>query len=261
MYDKDNMKHFGESKWQLSILFAICVVIAFSYLSLQSIFASTNKQIPEMYSTDSSPFNKTYGYWLAEYYKWDIGSPLDENPTFNYDKFGCSPGQKDEVLFLADILLGEEVRTCIIPSDKAILLPTLSGIVWTDKRDVPLASDQVINDLVTEANDVGTIEATLDGHILFSGNTQTLQNFRAESPFFNVTVPDNDIYSPRSVSGEWRAQVDGYFVFLKPLTPGNYTLYTSVYVPEELPNRQSSELTYKLDVRPNYTLPDDSVVK
>jgi hypothetical protein len=244
------MKHFTD-KWRLSIFVGIFAVTIIFHSSLENVFASTDNVNQGMYSTDSTPFEKPYGHWLAEYFKWFVGIPYDEHPRPNYDKVGCSPGQSDEVLFLSDILSLKEERNCVIPSGMAILLPTLSGVCWTDNRDNPPWNDETITECAKEGNNIGVISATLDGRPLFAGEVRDLQGYRAQSPFFNITVPENDIFKPGSVPGVWKAKVDGYFVFLEPLTPGNHTLRTTVSIMEqEAPNRYSSDLTYNLNVKP-----------
>ena len=150
---------------------------------------------------------------------------------------------------------------CTIDSGKAILLPTLSAIAWTDKRDETEvwgypAPDSVITEYVKSLNEIGDITAILDNRMLFSGDTKKLEYLRALSPFFDLTFPDNSVFQQNAIPGVWRTQVDGYFVFLEPLPPGNHTLYTKVSVdPTKLPmdTRQtpySAVLTYNLIVKP-----------
>ncbi len=50
----------------------------------------------------------------------------------------------------------------------------------------------------------------------------------SESPFFNITIPENNIYN--NTPGVWEANVDGFYLFLEPLPPGNHTLYTTTSV-------------------------------
>ena len=59
----------------------------------------------------------------------------------------------------------------------------------------------------------GVVSAILDGRQL-----QNLEQYRATSDVFNMTVAeDNAFHSP---SGTFPAMADGFFVFLEPLPPG-----------------------------------------
>jgi hypothetical protein len=208
-----------------------------------------------VYSVDSLPYNHTYGYWIAEWWKWFVAIPYDSNPRPNYDKVGCAAGQKDDVIFLADIVLSnttqKEIRDCTIPVGKSILLPIMNGICWTDSRDNPPWSNETLTKCARGGNEKGVISAFLDGKNLFNGTIGWLKSLRAESDFFNITVPNNDIFRPNSISGIWKAKVDGYFVFLEPLPPGNHTLRTtqSVLAQESPQLFGATDLTYQLVIQ------------
>lgn len=67
-------------------------------------------------------------------------------------------------------------------------------------------------------------------------------------------VPENLEVSPGTnipdlKSGTFRSGAHGWFVFLKPLPPGDHTLYYNVGVTGTGPNDHSAEITYDLKVK------------
>ena len=65
---------------------------------------------------------------------------------------------------------------------------------------------------------------------------------------FNITIPE-DTHFPDQVAGTHRAGAHGWFVFLKPLPPGDHKLYYNVGVTGTGPNDHSAEITYDLKVK------------
>jgi hypothetical protein len=74
-----------------------------------------------------------------------------------------------------------------------------------------------------EANEYGVIEATVDGVKL-----KNLEQYRTQSGFFNMTIPEDNIYD--NSAGIYRALSDGFFVFLEPLPPGKHDVHLKVSV-------------------------------
>ena len=71
-------------------------------------------------------------------------------------------------------------------------------------------------------NDYGAITVKLDGTKLdFNEDPK----FRAVSNFFNITLPEHNIWEEKEVPGTYKGVSEGYNLFLKPLSAGNHTLY------------------------------------
>ena len=52
--------------------------------------------------------------------------------------------------------------------------------------------------------------------------------FRAMSDFFNITLPEHNLWEEKEVPGTYKGITEGYFLLLNPLPPGNHTLYYEV---------------------------------
>ena len=178
--------------------------------------------------------------------QWFIQFPADLHPREHYTPESCSIDQSGPVWFLTDILKGSEERTCTIPSDKAILLPILTGVSWDDKSDLIPKTDQDVIRGATAGNEYGVINATLDERTI-----QDLNNYRTQSSWFNITVPENNVFNNKP--GIWpKAVADGFYLLVEPLPPGNHTLHYTVSVlnPIESDYNYAADLIYNLMVKP-----------
>jgi hypothetical protein len=140
---------------------------------------------------------------------------------------------------LADQLGGREERTCTIPAGKAIFVPLLVGECDYSMPDVK--SDEALRRCAMAGNEYGVIEATVDGIKL-----KNLEQYRTQSGFFNITIPEDNIYNSRA--GTFRALTDGFFVFLEPLPPGKHEIHLKVSVlnPIEQQFNYNADWTYHL---------------
>ena len=57
---------------------------------------------------------------------------------------------------------------------------------------------------------------------------KSLEQYRTQSGFFNITIPEDNIYNSRA--GTFRTLTDGFFVFLEPLPPGKHDVHLKVSV-------------------------------
>lgn len=140
---------------------------------------------------------------------------------------------------MADQLGGREERTCTIPAGKAIFVPLLVGECDYSIPDVK--SDEDLRRCTMAGNEYGVIEATVDGVKL-----KSLEQYRTQSGFFNITIPEDNIYD--SSAGTFRALTDGFFVFLEPLPPGKHDVHLKVSVlnPIEQQYNYNADWTYHL---------------
>ncbi|TVP40357.1 hypothetical protein [Candidatus Nitrosocosmicus arcticus] len=240
------MKYCSDLKRRLFFLITLSILTIFSNASFLNIFVNADETNPGVYFKDSKPFGVSYGEWPSKYWNWLIQFPKDVNLREQYTPEKCTIAQSGPVWFLPDNLVGDEERTCMIPSDKAILLPILNGICWEDTADAILMNDQELMECAMEGNEYGVISATVDGKEI-----KDPKRYRAQSPFFNITVPENPIFD-NAMAGEWKAIADGFYLFLEPLPAGNHTIRTTVSVlnPVSPEYNYASTLTYHLIVKP-----------
>ncbi len=202
---------------------------------------------PGLYSSDSSPFGIPYKDWIAKWWDYNVGINAEEHPREHFTPERCNLDQKqaDSVYYLPDNLGGEEQRNCTVQAGKAILAPLITGSCWDDNTDPKLKTEEGLRECSREGQEFGVVSATLDGRQL-----QNLEQYRATSDVFNMTVAENNAF--QSLSGTFPAIADGYFALLEPLPPGEHTvvLEQSVLNPVHPEYNFASRTNYNLTVEP-----------
>jgi hypothetical protein len=225
-------------------IFSTVILIAALYLpSSIWLYAFADSINPGLFSKASSPYGIPYKDWTAKWWQWLIGLPSASNPRINYNPSKCGVGQGGPVWFLTDVSgSGKEVRGCSIPAGKAILFPILSG--ECDYGVSTVKTDSDMRQCATEGNDFSVIAATVDGMKL-----KNLDQYRVQSDIFNITIPKDNIFD--TSAGTFRAFVDGFFVFLQPLSPGNHIIHfsDSVINPVKPSLNNARDVTYDLIVK------------
>jgi hypothetical protein len=171
-----------------------------------------------IYPPNSMPYNLTYGEWSARWWQWVISLPEAINPLTDSTGEDCAQGQNQTgpVWFLTGTFGGSVERTCTIPEGKAILFPVLN---FGNVRSAPTETEEDLRMTnKVQADNAAVLEASVDGVPL-----QDLQNYRADSPLFNVTFPEGNILGIPAGSSEGVA--DGYWVMLQPLPAGEHTIH------------------------------------
>jgi hypothetical protein len=228
-------------------MFQLCIILS-TLIVLTAICTSyiipvlADDLNPGVYTVNSSPFDIPYQEWITKWWQWHISIPKESHPAIDYSPEKCSVNQDGPVWFLADkIESGVEKRDCVIPLGKAILFPVLSG--ECDYGISTVKSDADLIPCASEGNDFSVVSTTVDGVKL-----KELEKYRIYSDFFNITIPEDNAYD--AGQGTFRAFVDGYFVFLEPLSPGIHEIrFTdSVSNPLEPSYDNAKDITYNITV-------------
>jgi hypothetical protein len=169
-----------------------------------------------IFPPDSQPYGLTYGDWTAKWWQWAHSIPTENNPMLDETGEDCTQAQNQTgpVWFLAGTGAGSAERTCTIPAGKAILLPIINvaGV-----RTAGETEEELLTGIKGLIDTISTLEASVDGVPL-----QNLSNYRIQSPFFNETLPNDNLLGVPE--GTYLAISDGYWVFLEPLSPGQHEI-------------------------------------
>jgi hypothetical protein len=144
------------------------------------------------------------------------------------------------VWFLAGTFGGGATRTCTIPAEKAIFFP----IILKECSNVEFPAEKDLANCAStgEMNNLTRNEATIDGVTL-----QNSQKHRVKSDIFSLTFPDKAAFNTQP--GRTQSVCDGYWVFLKPLPPGDHDIFFAAEHPEPLSSGKFFvEVTYHLTV-------------
>lgn len=185
---------------------------------------------------------KSYAQLASEWSQWLITEPIATNPAFDPDGRYCGLNQQGKVWFLASTFEGVAARTCEIPARKALFL-SLGGVYVSFAPEFPdpasacaglgTTVDQVRCDVNAgpPTSPGTTFTVTLDGQPIGD-----LYAFRAQSPQggFTLDIANDSFLTDLGLTPGKRqpAVADGYFLFLKPLKPGEHLLRLRMVKPD-----------------------------
>jgi hypothetical protein len=216
----------------------------------------------EFYSKDEHPFGISYSDWVAKFWNWDFSIPIDSqtNTLAGLKDNGCLMHKDNSMVMLVDTAAGGIWKQkCTISRTEGILIP-----IWTGECDQALKGfDSYSFKQLSEcarAYDLGIVKgqvkvdntpvATLDA---IDYKTNVMNNVtEVYTKQFNAIVPkESHLISERY--GTFPAAAHGWFVFLKPLQPGNHVVYYQNSVEATTlsgaGNMNSGQFTYYLIVK------------
>jgi hypothetical protein len=148
------------------------------------------------------------------------------------------------VWFLPDIPQGEEVRSCTIPADKAILFPIESG-ECNYGTDIKAPNEVDLRKCAMVGNEGAAVSASIDGRPVINP-----AQYRVQSGFFDMTIPKDNFI--QNNPGIWKTFVDGYWIFVKPLSLGRHTIEwrDSISSPVSSEYNHAKHIIYNIMVKP-----------
>lgn len=197
----------------------------------------------------------TYGQWSAAWWQWLLAIPAipagtgTTNPQDDTTGQFCNTNQSGPVWYLAGSATGAPTsRVCSFSSTKAIFFPLInvecSTLDATPFNCTDEASCRKCVTKIVDGIDPNSLSVSVDGVPALYG----VQAFRVLSPFFGFTVPSQNILGVSAGSG--MSVSDGYWIMLKPLSPGHHTLHFTGAFVRGLGTGFSVDVTYGVDVTP-----------
>ena len=200
------------NKMQLPLwIIGVIMIISFH-------FSNFSYGLASLFSIDSNPFGMSFKDWTVRWWQWALSIPQSENPLSDESGKHCNQNQNySNVWFLAGNPGGKSERQCTIPAGKAILIPIIN--IECSKAEEPTMDQSQLIKCTTEWIDtVRDLTLKVDGTQL-----PILQEYRINSSgLFDVSFPLNNIYSVSA--GDTSRTSDGYWAFLKPLSPGTHKI-------------------------------------
>jgi hypothetical protein len=193
---------------------------------------------------DTRPFGKSYREWAAAWTEWAVQTKGSAHLLLDTTT-DCSAGQRGRVWFLGGDFAGSGrriERDCTIPEGTALFVALLPEF-WLSTPEVAcIAADpwykatpkdkafaqfeEQILDPIERPRPIRTLDLSLNG--MSAGD---LRKFFVKSIIFTAKSPEDNIFDVLGVCSEnippilTKPDVSwGFFVFLKPLPVGRYTL-------------------------------------
>ena len=256
-----------KSRGSTCVLFALILFLSISFVfpGLHSVYGV------ELFSKDEKPFGVSYDDWVAKYWnKWISKNTNEATPKPGGCLIVNDDNKSDSLVMLMETadVGSPPTQICKISANQGIMIPL--WIAWCDTGLNKGYSDEQLTKCAREVFNLGNIRsdvkvdglpvAKLDVRMsLISGKL----DYKINSPLTNVTefyskgfnlaIPP-DSHKPDQVPGTWRAGSQGWWVFLKPLPPGEHTVYYNVRVTptgaltSPGTNPHFADITYKLQV-------------
>lgn len=174
------------------------------------------------YNGESCPSNLSYGQWTVKWWRWFLTAPTSRSPVLDTSgEYAAENQPTSDIWFLAGKLGNEDKslpsRSCIIPRGRSILFPVIN--CEANPLEYPeLKTEQELIDHVTA--DENTI---IEKVCFLDRKSIPVQRVKSDPSIFEVTINEDNIFN---IQGEKStiAYGDGYWVFLKPLSPGIHEL-------------------------------------
>lgn len=218
MNTKNNLKN-----WR-SLVAMVGIIVGLAIVSVPRAFADGPKR--DVFPPDENVLGMTYGDWSAAWWQYVLSIPTGTNPVLDTTGANCGVGQSSgPVFFLAGAATTDLVtHTCTVPAGKALFFPIIN-VECSTVEPTPFHGDNA-QELRTCAGafvdgvGISTLEVTIDRK-----KVHDLHRFRVQSPLFDFIMPaaDNFLGLPGVTSGS--SVSDGYWLMLKPLSPGNHVIH------------------------------------
>ena len=174
-----------------------------------------------IYPIDSKPYGVSYSEWSVKWWQWLSSIPKEKNPALDWTGANVHANQiYSNVFFLCQTIEGVEsipTRKSTIPLGKAIFMPVIN---WISIMGEDGDTDKELKEVAQHRMDVvGPLEITINEVTIKEG----LEKYRVISPFFEVDLPQNNIFG--LTSGKRLCISDGYWIFIK-INSKNVRLHT-----------------------------------
>jgi hypothetical protein len=219
------------------------------------------------FSMQEKPFGISYDDWVAKFWNWNqaILKDPDTQAVIGLNDNGCLIQRDNSMAILMDTALGgSRNQVCTIPAGTGIMIPIWTGLsdptqLTQDEKKVFAADPLKALTDSAKSFDMGRVTgelkvngitvAKLDAKDL----TTILNNNVTEvtTKIFNLTIP-KDSHIPHAETGVFPAVAHGWFVFMKPIPSGQYTIYyqntASTSLESVSGNINNAQITYSLTV-------------
>jgi hypothetical protein len=226
-----------------------------------------------VFSKNEKPFSASYDYWVSKFWNHWLAKNTDQATPKPSGCLIVNNDNKSESMVMlletADVTF-PPTQTCKISSDNGIIVPLWvgwcdsgsSGKNSTEEQLAKCAKEQNLGNIRSDVKVDGLPVAKLDvkqtvipGSSSLDYKINSLANVtQSTSKLFTLTIPP-DTHKPNQVSGTWNAVSDGWWVFLKPLPPGEHTIFYNIRITptgaltSPGTNPHFADITYKLLVK------------
>lgn len=180
----------------------------------------SNYKVEVYGGSETNIFGKSYGEWTVLWWKWLLSVPAAINPLVDNNGQHAAVGQPSYVWFLAGSFPNYNreypYRKTQVPVRRSILFPVIN--CEANELEYPhlKSESDVLEHVKKDMNSIVKKDCFINGKRIIP------QRVPSDPQIFPLTIPDNNVIGVRG--GNTSAASDGYWVFLKPLSKGQYTV-------------------------------------
>ena len=173
------------------------------------------------YTQNDKPYGLSYGQWTVKWWQWVWSIPDVNNPLRDDNGKNANVNQPEkDVWFLAGTWATEKMiktpnRKVTIPSDRSILFPIINCEANPIEYPHLKTDEDIVNHVVNDENTIVLKEASINDIAI------PLQRVRSDPILFKLKIPQENKDENYI---DTKASADGFWVFLKPLSEGNYKI-------------------------------------
>jgi len=210
-------------------------ILAIMLIFTPSAFADNNpSNSPGVLPPYSYPFGKSYGDWSAEWWKWAISIPANNEHPFNDPNWDCgvsSHQQSGKVWYLVGAFTAvfpalpgtEKTYSCKIQTGKAIFFPVINSECSNVEPNPYFANNESEARQCAEKFNSGLVSYAVDLEVIIDGKrVRNVDRYRFQSPYFTFNLPQPNILGASEAQG--KSVSDGYWIMLAPLSNGKHTV-------------------------------------
>ena len=175
-------------------------------------------EFPHYYLADSFPFGLTYGHWTVMWWRWALSIPKPINPVMDKTGTHSSIGQPEKLVWFLCGGFGTEAtslpeRSCTVPTGRSILFPVINYEANPLEYPELVTEGDLLENVRNIENTIARKECIVDGRHIEA------QRVESDPKIFELELVKN---GPLEKTGHTLAAADGYWIFLKPLDPGDH---------------------------------------
>jgi hypothetical protein len=176
----------------------------------------------KFYTAGDRPYGLTFGQWTVKWWQWFFITPRCVNPALDQSgKFASMNQPSEHVWFLAGKIATEDKalpqRLCTVPSSRSLLFPVIN--CEANLIECPgLDKDQLVEHVTADENTIRVKRCFVDDVPVY------VQRVKSDPATFDLEINDDNPYGVDG-GGTTIAAADGYWVFLKPLPPGEHFIF------------------------------------
>jgi hypothetical protein len=176
----------------------------------------------QFFKGNTKPYGFSYGHWTVKWWQWFLSTPKSINPVLDTTGKNAHVNQPSaHVWFLGGKVVDEgkniPSRVCRIPRDRSILFPVIN--CEANSLEYPeLETDKDLIDRVKRDEDT-----IIKKDCYVNGKGVSSERVKSDPDVFDLEIPEDNVANLKG-GGSTRASADGYWIFLKPLQPGEYII-------------------------------------